>query len=168
MRMRAILCAYLCETTVPNSPETQSERQAAIRQLLGKHPAGTQRSLVNALISQGFEATQSSVSRDLKELGAVKTASGYELPGHAADEDEVAKVSSLIREIEAAGPNLLVIKTEIGAAQRVALALDRSGWPEMVGNVGGDDTVFVATKSASGQRNLLSKIDRASAQGSSN
>ena len=70
--------------------------------------------------------------------------------------------SGLLREIETAGPNLLVIKTAIGAAQRVALALDRSGWPEMVGNVGGDDTILVATKNASGQRNLLSKISRAS------
>ncbi len=147
---------------MPNSPEIQSERQTAIRQLLGKGPAGTQRSLVNALIAQGFEATQSSVSRDLKELGAVKTASGYELPGLASGGDEVAKVSGLLREIETAGPNLLVIKTAIGAAQRVALALDRSGWPEMVGNVGGDDTILVATRNASGQRNLLSKISRAS------
>ena len=147
---------------MPNSPEIQSERQAAIRQLLGNGPAGTQRSLVNALIAQGFEATQSSVSRDLKELGAVKTASGYEMPGLASGDDEVAKVSGLLREVETAGPNLLVIKTAIGAAQRVALALDRSGWPEMVGNVGGDDTILVATKNASGQRNLLSKIARAS------
>ncbi len=153
---------------MPNSPEIQSERQAAIRQLLVDGPAGTQRLLVDALLAQGFEATQSSVSRDLKELGAVKTASGYELPGLATGDDEVANISDLLRGMETAGPNLLVIKTAIGAAQRVALALDRSGWPEMVGNVGGDDTVLVATRNASGQRNLLSKIDRASARGSSN
>jgi transcriptional regulator of arginine metabolism len=153
---------------MPNSPEMQSERQAAIRQLLVDGPAGTQRLLVDALVAQGFEATQSSVSRDLKELGAVKTASGYELPGLVTGDDEVANISGLLRGMETAGPNLLVVKTAIGAAQRVALALDRSGWPEMVGNVGGDDTVLVATRNASGQRNLLSKIDRASARGSSN
>lgn len=153
---------------MPNSPEMQSERQAAIRQLLVDGPAGTQRLLVDALLAQGFEATQSSVSRDLKELGAVKTASGYELPGLVTGDDEVANISGLLRGMETAGPNLLVVKTAIGAAQRVALALDRSGWPEMVGNVGGDDTVLVATRNASGQRNLLSKIDRASARGSSN
>ena len=148
---------------MPNSPEIQSERQEAIRQILVTGPAGTQRSLVDALIAKGFDATQSSVSRDLRELGAIKTADGYELPGLEPDEDEIAKVSGLLRDIETAGPNLLVIKTAIGAAQRVALALDRSGWPEMVGNVGGDDTILVATKNASGQRNLLTKIDRASA-----
>ena len=148
---------------MPNSPEIQSERQKAIRQLLDTGPAGTQRSLVDALIARGFDATQSSVSRDLKELGAIKTASGYELPGGSANDNEVASVAELLRGIETAGPNLLVIKTAIGAAQRVALALDRSGWPEMVGNVGGDDTILVATKSAAGQRNLLKKIERASA-----
>jgi transcriptional regulator of arginine metabolism len=146
---------------MPNSPEIQSERQEAIRQILTSGPAGTQRSLVNALIERGFYATQSSVSRDLRELGAVKTADGYELPEPGSGDDEVTKVSALLREMETAGPNLLILRTAIGAAQRVALALDRSGWPEMVGNVGGDDTVFVATKNASGQRILLAKIHHA-------
>jgi len=149
---------------MPNSPEIQSDRQTALRQILELGPAGTQQSLVAALTSQGYVATQSSVSRDLKELGAIKTANGYELPGLDQDGAEVASVSGLLREMETAGPHLLVIKTAIGAAQRVALALDRSGWPEMVGNIGGDDTVFVATKSAAGQRNLITKIDRASAR----
>ncbi len=149
---------------MPYSPEIQTERQETIRQILETGPAGTQRSLVDALIAKGFVATQSSVSRDLRELGAIKTANGYELPGVTPDDDEVSKVSGLLREIETAGPNLVVIKTAIGAAQRVALALDRSGWPEMVGNVGGDDTILVATKNASAQRNLLTKIDRASAE----
>ncbi len=147
---------------MPNSPEIQSERHKAIRRILEKGPAATQRSLVDALILKGFDATQSSVSRDLRELGAVKTANGYELPGGDSNVDEVASVSDLLRGFETAGPNLLVIKTAIGAAQRVALALDRSGWPEIVGNVGGDDTILVATKNASGQRNLLKKIERAS------
>ncbi len=147
---------------MPNSPEIQSERQKAIRRILEKGPAAIQRSLVDSLILKGFDATQSSVSRDLRELGAIKTANGYELPGGESSDDEVANVSDLLRGIETAGPNLLVIKTAIGAAQRVALALDRSGWPKMVGNVGGDDTILVATRSASGQRILLKKIDRAS------
>ena len=147
---------------MPNSPAIQSERHKAIRRILETGPAATQRSVVDALILKGFDATQSSVSRDLRELGAVKTANGYELPGGESNDDEVANVSDLLRGIETAGSNLLVIKTAIGAAQRVALALDRSGWPEIVGNVGGDDTILVATKNASGQRNLLKKIDRAS------
>lgn len=163
MRIMIFLCAYLCEVNCAKLPGNSVGATESIRQILETGPARTQRSLVDVLIAKGFHATQSSVSRDLKELGAVKTAHGYELPGGENDDDEVANVSGLLREIETAGPNLLVIRTAIGAAQRVALALDRSGWTEMVGNVGGDDTILVATKSASGQRNLLKKIDRAAA-----
>jgi transcriptional regulator of arginine metabolism len=151
---------------MPNTQQVQSQRREAIRQLLSASPAQTQQSVVAALLSQGFEATQSSVSRDLRELGAIKTTSGYELgTSSASSDDEVAQVADLLRSVSSAGPNLLVIKTAIGAAQRVALALDRSDWPEIVGNVGGDDTVFVATTSAAAQRNLITRIDLASARG---
>ena len=148
-----------------NSPEVQIERQNAIQQILASGPADTQQFLVDQLTALGFEATQSSVSRDLKDINAIKTTAGYELPSQSvAADDEIAKVTDLLRDLQSAGPNLLVIKTAIGAAQRVALALDRCGWPEIVGNVGGDDTVFTATSSAVAQRNLISKIERASAR----
>ena len=150
---------------MPNSLKTQSQRRDAIKTLLLRGPAENQQAVVHALEAEGFEATQSSVSRDLRELGAIKTVAGYELAdGTSNSESEVAQVADLIRELLPAGPNLLVIKTAIGAAQRVALALDRCNWPEIVGNVGGDDTVFTATSTSAGQRNLLSRIDRAIAQ----
>ncbi len=153
--------------TMPNSPQIQTERRAAIRRLLIQGPASTQQAVVAALIADGFEATQSSVSRDLRELGAFKTAAGYEISSDtdASSGDEIAQVADLLRSLTSAGPNLLVIKTAIGAAQRVALALDRSDWPEIIGNVGGDDTVFTATDSAAGQRQLLARIDRAMTRG---
>ena len=137
------------------------ERRAAIRQMLQQGPLETQGSLVAALTRKGYSATQSSVSRDLRELGAIKTNGGYELPNASDNADEVAAVGEFLRKITPAGPNLTVIKTAIGAAQRVALALDRSDWPEIVGNIGGDDTVFVATDSAASQKILISKIERA-------
>lgn len=147
---------------MPTPADLQSERRLAIRKVLARAPAATQQDLVDALTSMGFHATQSSVSRDLRELGAVKTSKGYELrdPQEGGDA-EVASVASLLRGLSPAGPNLLVIKTAIGAAQRVALALDRCGWPEIVGNVGGDDTVFTATATAAAQRVLLQRISRA-------
>ena len=67
-----------------------------------------------------------------------------------------------MRGFQPAGPNLLVIRTAIGAAQRVALALDRVGWPEIVGNIGGDDTVFVATDSANARRSCLPRSSASS------
>ena len=132
-----------------------------LRELLLHGPASTQQTLVNALGAQGLQATQSSVSRDLRELGAIKTNGGYELLNADDNADEIAAVGEFLRSITTAGPNLTVIKTAIGAAQRVALALDRSDWPEIVGNIGGDDTVFVATDSAASQKILISKIERA-------
>ena len=128
--------------------------------MLQKGPVETQGSLVAALTSVGYSATQSSVSRDLKEVGAIKTNRGYELPAGSHDDDEaLAAVAELLRTIQPAGPNLLVVRTAIGAAQRVALAFDRCNWPEVIGNIGGDDTVFVATDSGTAQKNLITRIE---------
>lgn len=151
---------------MPLPTQTRTDRRDTLRRMLEKHPAATQQALVDALTSAGYVATQSSVSRDLRDLGAVKTASGYELPRATPDaDDEVAQVANLLRSLKPAGSNLLVIKTAIGAAQRVALALDRCGWPEIVGNVGGDDTVFTATPNTHAQRALIARINRATGRG---
>ncbi len=147
---------------MPNSTQQQSQRRETIRALLSRGPVGTQQSLVDALTAAGHIATQSSVSRDLRELGVIKTGRGYELPqAGKANIRHMAAVTGLMRGVHPAGPNLLVVRTAIGAAQRVALAFDRSDWVEIVGNIGGDDTVFVATNSAAAQKRLISKIARA-------
>lgn len=138
------------------------KRREAIRALLLQRPAATQASLVAALTEAGHEVTQSSVSRDLREIGAIKTGNGYELAQDRADGDaQMAAVAELLRTVQAAGPNLLVVHTAIGAAQRVALALDRCDWPGVIGNIGGDDTVFVATGSGAAQKNIIARIERA-------
>jgi len=150
---------------MPSLSNNQSERRQAIRELLRRGPAATQRALVETLGARGFAATQSSVSRDLKDIGALRTAAGYVLPGTAGDgSNEIAAVGDLLRAMKPAGPHLLVILTATGAAQRVALALDRCQWPEIVGNVGGDDTVFTATVSAAAQRNLIARIEQSAAR----
>ncbi|MCB1845414.1 MAG: hypothetical protein KDI09_20770 [Halioglobus sp.] len=150
---------------MPDNSFNQNDRRRAIKALLATGPVANQQSLVEALVEQGFIATQSSVSRDLRELSAIKTPAGYVLPQpDASGEDEIAAVANLLRTIRPAGPNLLVVHTAIGAAQRVALALDRCGWPEIIGNVGGDDTVFTATASASAQRAVISRIEHCAAR----
>ena len=147
---------------MPPTTDDQLQRRAAIRKLLLEGPATTQASLVTALETLGHVATQSSVSRDLREIGAIKTVQGYELPSDDnTGDDQVAAVADLLRTTTRAGSNLLVIRTGIGAAQRVALALDRSGWPGIVGTIAGDDTIFVATESAHAQNNLVSRIEHA-------
>lgn len=149
---------------MPNSTPDQLERREILRELLARAPAESQRAIVDALTKRGLDATQSSVSRDLKQLGAIKTPRGYELPGTPrSTAEQMREAAELIRDVLTAGPNLIVIKTAIGAAQRVALALDRANWPEMVGNIGGDDTVFVAAESAGKQKILINRISHARA-----
>jgi transcriptional regulator of arginine metabolism len=146
---------------MPNANNDQGERRTAIRELLRGGPVATQQLLVAQLARRGFAATQSSVSRDLREIGAIKTAHGYELdPEDIAVKPELNAIGEFVRAILPAGPHLLVLRTAIGAAQRVALALDRAGWPEIVGNIGGDDTVFVATDSANHQKILAARLER--------
>ncbi len=146
---------------MPNARQDARERREQLYDLLKSGAVHTQRALVDELNSLGISATQSSVSRDLKELGAIKTREGYALPAaNDSGDDEIDLVADLVRNVKAAGPNLLVIITGAGAAQRVALALDRCSWPEIVGSLGGDDTVFVATATAGDQRHLVSRLAR--------
>ena len=147
---------------MPHAARDQAERREELYGLLRAGAVRTQRALVAALKARGIAATQSSVSRDLKEIGAVKTPDGYVLTSDrtAGSDHEFATVADLVRELKTAGPNLLVIGTGVGAAQRVALALDRAAWPEIVGCIGGDDTVFVATAGLTAQKQLVNRIEQ--------
>jgi transcriptional regulator of arginine metabolism len=142
--------------------EQRNERRMALAKLLRNNAIERQSELVELLRSEGYVATQSSVSRDLKDMGAVKVKNGYSLPEDSAagNGDSLKQVAEFVREIRAAGPNLLVVTTAIGAAQRVALTLDRINWPEIVGTLSGDDTVFIATSTAAQQRRLRSRLQQ--------
>jgi transcriptional regulator of arginine metabolism len=146
---------------MPSAILEQNERRRAIARLLADRVVNRQAELVELLRAEGYPATQSSVSRDLRDLGAAKLKDGYSLPKAAAEIDEEESrqvVTEFVRDIRSAGPNLLVVMTPVGAAQRVAVMLDRSGWPEIVGTVSGDDTIFVATIGTSEQRRLKARL----------
>jgi len=158
MRIYVLLCALII---MPAETETREKRQAAILQILREQTVGRQTVLVELLRQKGFEATQSSVSRDLKQLGVTKLGAGYAPPDPEVSDDDDRDQSvfvGFVRDIQTAGANLTIIKTAIGAAQRVALTLDRSGWPEIIGTVSGDDTIFVATDGAGEQRRLVARL----------
>ena len=147
---------------MPSAAAEQQARRRAIAQLLKRNTIVRQAELVQLLRAEGLHATQSSVSRDLKDMGVAKLNSGYSLPElhHGDNERQLELVAEFVRDIRVAGPNLLVITTAIGAAQRVALTLDRVDWPEIVGTLSGDDTVFVATTGAARQRRLSSRLQQ--------
>ncbi len=147
---------------MPSAVAEQRARRRAIVQLLKRNTIVRQAELVQLLRAQDLHATQSSVSRDLKDMGAAKLNSGYSLPElqRGDNEQQLTLVADIVRDIRAAGPNLLVITTAIGAAQRVCVTLDRADWPEIVGTLSGDDTIFVATTGAAQQRRLSSRLQQ--------
>jgi transcriptional regulator of arginine metabolism len=134
-------------------------RRAALRRIISRSAVGRQEDLVVLLGKAGHQATQSSVSRDLRELGVAKRRDRYVLPDESAPAlDDFAAVSAFVRALKSAGPCLTVIRTTAGAAQSVAIVLDRTEWPEIVGTLSGDDTIFVATQGAAAQRRLITRL----------
>lgn len=148
---------------MPSAIVEQRERRRVIARLLEQHAVNRQAELVELLRAEGFPATQSSVSRDLRDMGAVKLKTGYSLPkpNEIGNAQALTVVADAVRDLRTAGPNLLVVTTEIGAAQRVAVTLDQVAWPEIVGTVSGDDTIFIATAGSAQQRRLRARLRQA-------
>lgn len=141
--------------------ETAARREA-LRRIIVQSTVGRQQDLVRLLRKTGHPATQSSVSRDLRELGVAKLGDRYVLPAGAESTDaRFDSVAGFVREVRTAGANLTVVRTSAGAAQSVAIALDRAQWPEVVGTVSGDDTIFVATATVAAQRKLHARLEQA-------
>jgi len=134
----------------------QTQRRDAIVRILRGTAVGRQAELVSLLHRQGYDATQSSVSRDLRELGVVKGGDRYLLPAveDALTPSHLETVRSFVKGYRAAGPTLTVLRTSVGTAQTVAIALDKARWAEIVGTIAGDDTIFIATDSGKAQRRL--------------
>ena len=129
-------------------------RQRAIRDLVEQRPIRTQQELAAALRERGFRATQATISRDVAELGLGKGSrdgrAAYVLPPRLRDaevsgEDRLRRLIADVPVEFRVADLILVIKTLPGSAHAVAAALDRTRWPEIVGSIAGDDTVFVAT-----------------------
>jgi transcriptional regulator of arginine metabolism len=125
----------------------KSYRQSQILKLIRSRSLHTQDELARALRVLKIPATQVTLSRDIRELGLVKTPAGY-TPG-GADEgtmppgpDVTALARELLREVRQA-QNLLVLRTPPANANALAAALDRADWPEVTGTIAGDDTVLV-------------------------
>jgi len=134
-------------------------RREALRRIISRMPVGRQQDLVRLLGKAGHRATQSSVSRDLRELGVAKQGDRYVLPGDSAPVlDDFRAVAAFVRDLKPAGPCLTVVRTTVGAAQSVAIVLDRAQWPEIVGTLSGDDTIFVATQGGATQRRLIARL----------
>ncbi|MGC3954033.1 MAG: arginine repressor [Propionicimonas sp.] len=147
--------------TESRSPLTKSARQARITELIERQAIGSQTELAGRLADEGLVVSQGTLSKDLLELGAVRvrTTGGqfrYALmagdapaPASAA----LARLARLCGELllsAEASANLVVARTPPGAAQFFASAIDRVGWPAVLGTIAGDDTVMLITRDPAG------------------
>lgn len=142
---------------------TKAARQKTILELLHKGPIESQEELQGFLAKRGFDVGQATLSRDIRELGLVKTYDGYMPPnGVSAPEPMLPSVSRLVREFVTEvrlAQNLLVLKTSVGSAQPVAAAMDAEDWPEVVGTLGGDDTILVISQDNKTAQQLARRIE---------
>lgn len=128
------------------------ERQKKILNLIRARRIGTQEALRSQLERAGVPATQSSVSRDLEELGVIKHRGAYALPH--ANGDAARGLLSL----EVAGDVLVIAKCLPGRASAVAVEIDDAAIPEIVGTLAGEDTIFIAVHNQKAQRAAIKKI----------
>jgi transcriptional regulator of arginine metabolism len=142
---------------------SKAARQKTILELLHKGPIESQEELQGVLAKRGFDVGQATLSRDIRELGLVKTYDGYVSGnGTGAAEPVLPSVSRLVREFVLEvrlAQNLLVLKTSVGSAQPVAAAMDAEDWPEVVGTLGGDDTILVISQDNKTAHQLARRIE---------
>jgi transcriptional regulator of arginine metabolism len=137
-------------------------RRTQILDLLRTEEVATQEGLRRKLARRGLHVTQATVSRDIEDLGLVKTRTGYRLPEAA---EPVAPpqptlpvvLKEFLTEARQAA-NLVVLKTRPGNAHSVAVALDAEPWAEVVGTIAGDDTIFIATPSSRQAAQVRKKV----------
>ncbi len=142
----------------------KARRQVVILELIDREQLHSQEELRRHLRHRGFDATQATISRDIKELGLVKRAGdgAYQRPGTDATNPETAltalehATAEYLRRVERVR-QLVVIRTGVGQAQPLAIALDRAQLPESVGTIGGDDTILVIAR---GERDAASLVKR--------
>src|SRR6202045_2620765 len=125
----------------------QLQRRGAIVRILRDGLVRKQADLVRLLKKEGHGATQSSISRDLLPADEVTRANG-----------DFGALAQFVRQLRRAGPSITVLRTTIGAAQSVAVAIDKAEGPEVAGTPSGADTIFIATATARAQDELISRL----------
>ena len=140
-------------------------RQRRILEIVSNETIGTQKELAERLQQEGFETTQATISRDIKELLLVKVNIGGDRYKYViAQETPVtdAKLRMVLREFILSydySENLLILNTAPGNANTVASAIDRARWPQVIGTLAGDDTVMLVIKPKEAVQEVVEKIE---------
>jgi transcriptional regulator of arginine metabolism len=147
----------------PPESSLRERRRALILEWARSGPIESQVQLQRDLEAAGVHANQGTLSRDLRDLGLVKSAHGWELPAAGALQSDDAGLALLaaarawlVEALPAA--SLVVVRTPPGGANPLALALDHAGWADVLGTIAGDDTVFVATAGPAEARRVAAAL----------
>lgn len=142
----------------------KSYRHGQILNLIGSRTVQTQEELAHALRDLGVSATQVTLSRDIRELGLVKTSAGYkQIVREPSGPDFASVAANFLLDVRVA-QNMVVLKTSPANAGTLAVALDRERWPEVVGTVAGDDTVLVISPDSAAAGVLRERLLRLQAE----
>jgi transcriptional regulator of arginine metabolism len=137
----------------------KKRRLEAIGNLIAEQPIGSQAELVDQLKKIGFRTTQSSVSRDLQELGIRRVNGRYVLkPWREVGAGDFEGLLGLIQGVSSAGPYMAIITTSPNAGKMVAEAIDNENWPEVAGTLPGDSRIFLALHSQENQDALFDRF----------
>ena len=135
----------------------RQQRHDVIRDIIREHNVKTQRDLAEQLQAAGYDCTQATISRDIMDMGLVKSREGfYVLP----EEMRLQRmVSELVEEVHLAG-NMVVVKTYSGGAAGVSAALDKASLKGALGTVAGDNTIMIATATPEAASDVAGAINR--------
>ena len=148
----------------------KNERQRKILELIEKYDIDTQDTLIKKLADEGYNVTQTTASRDIRQLNLVKGASAnggykYVAPGSARGQEQKmpimnSAITDAVIKIESAG-NIVVVKTFPGMANALAVCVDSLEKPHIVGSVAGDDTILLVVRNAEGAREVTRELKEA-------
>jgi transcriptional regulator of arginine metabolism len=141
-------------------------RQSRVLEIIRKRPVRSQEELSFLLKKEGIDVAQSTLSRDIRELGLVKIRGSYQISGalNSAPSDEILRraFEQFVIRTGVSG-NIVMLKTAPGNAHSIGVVLDAAQWPEVLGTVAGDDTVFVLLRNSQCGRKVIGRIRELSA-----
>ena len=146
----------------------KTRRQLKIQELITNEPIRTQQELAQRLLEEGYEVTQATISRDIKEMGLIKVPGGsdeyrYALRDQSHPMDYQERLRRMFKEVVLSldfSENIVVVRTIPGNAQALALLLDNAGWKEVIGSVAGDDTIFLLVKPRNVTAAVMERLTR--------
>ena len=164
-RPAVVSCARFAEARYVGM-RNKRERQALILELVQARPVSSQEELRRLLAVRGWEVTQATLSRDLRDLGLarVTTEEGvrYVVPEALAEDSRPALDATLGQFLAGVDgvSELIVLRTLPGGAQPVAEAIDAKGWPEVLGTIGGENTILVVCRSVEARTTVMDRLSR--------